>query len=533
MMKKIIVFLMICMLMFMSIPTSVFAAFSAVNIGPTTDLDGDVNVPSGKGYYINETLLAFGDITNALGVTMANVGATAINASLIPDSEDDTDLGSATYEWANLYIGEAGKIYLRKDQSVDLQATGAGILTITAANGVVTSHLLTATGGISSGSSISSDTAATDTLGTADLEWLELYISDGGHVYLDSAQATNIARSAENVITLTASAGVVTSAGLTITGNLLPSAASTHSLGSTEAEFTDLYLDDTGYVYFGVGQDVHIQRTGAGTMTITATTLTASADLTVTGTMGATTVTGEIRLVTSDADPDTTGEIKHDSSVATMTGGALRWFDDDSSRMIVDLETDATDDDYVVTYDADADGFYMKEDATSAGNFCEHFMDVHAEDADYCHAQMAGTEALQEITTAITSPDVPRNVSVTYGTVGSSAGNVTITGTLADGTTAQTETFAIGAGDETVIGAKAFATITQITIPDTFYATTTIDVGIDNLLGLANSISAEADIYAVTLDGIHIATGTGDTTNNTLDCGTIAANSDYTVWYHN
>ena len=171
-------------------------------------------------------------------------------------------------------------------------------------------------------------------------------------------------------------------------------------------------------------------------------------------------------------------------------------------------------------------------DVTATANYVEHFMDVAAEDTDYCHAQMAGTEALQEITTLITSPDVPRNVSVTYGTIGSSAGSVTITGTLADGTTAQTETFAISAGDETIIGAKAFATITQITIPDTFYATTTIDVGLDNLLGLANSLNAEADVYTVTLDGIHVATGTVNTTNNTVDCGAITANSDYTIRYH-
>jgi hypothetical protein len=79
-------------------------------------------------------------------------------------------------------------------------------------------------------------------------------------------------------------------------------------------------------------------------------------------------VKSEIRLIVSDANPDTTGEIKHDSSVVGMAGGALRWFDNDSSRLIVDLETDPSADDYVVTYDADADGFYMKVDADTGGN---------------------------------------------------------------------------------------------------------------------------------------------------------------------
>ena len=80
-------------------------------------------------------------------------------------------------------------------------------------------------------------------------------------------------------------------------------------------------------------------------------------------------VKSEIRLITSDANPDTTGEIKHDSTVAGFLGGAIRWFDNDSIRIIVDLETDPVDgdDDKVVAWDSAADGWYMKTDATGAG----------------------------------------------------------------------------------------------------------------------------------------------------------------------
>ena len=457
-MKKLIVFLMILALTFAGASLSGFAVAAYVNVGPTTEFAGDVGTTGG--YYINGTLVAVGDITNAMHVNMTNVGTTAINASLIPDSADDTDLGSATYEWANLYIGEAGKIYLRADQSVNLQATGAGVLTITAAN------------------------------------------------------------------------GVVTSAGLTVTGNFLPAAASTYSLGSTDAEFTDLFLDDSGYVYFGIGQDVNIQRTGAGTMTITATTLTASADLTVTGTMGAATVTGEIRLITSDADPDTTGEIKHDATVATMIGGALRWFDNDTSRMIVDLETDATDDDYVVAYDADADGFYMKLDSTAAGNFFLHLMDVDAADVDYVHANIVGTGVAQDVSTEITNPDYGRNITVT-SSVGS-VGVVTITGTTADGATGATDAITIVDG-ATAAGVKAFVYVSNINVSDALIDPETVSIGIGDVIGLQNSISAEADIYMKTVDGIEeygeISTK-GNTTYNTLDCATIVQNEDITIYYH-
>lgn len=74
--------------------------------------------------------------------------------------------------------------------------------------------------------------------------------------------------------------------------------------------------------------------------------------------------TGSITISGADASPDAAGEIQYDSTVAGMSGGALRWYDNDSVRLIVDLETDASNDDYVVAYDAAADGFYMKADAT-------------------------------------------------------------------------------------------------------------------------------------------------------------------------
>lgn len=61
-MKKLIIFLMVVSLMFLSVAPSAFAATYA-NVGPTTDFDGDVGVPTGKAYYINDVLLALTDIT--------------------------------------------------------------------------------------------------------------------------------------------------------------------------------------------------------------------------------------------------------------------------------------------------------------------------------------------------------------------------------------------------------------------------------------------------------------------------------------
>ena len=82
------------------------------------------------------------------------------------------------------------------------------------------------------------------------------------------------------------------------------------------------------------------------------------------------TFTTSITITGADADPDAAGNLRYDSTITGLSGGGLRWFDDDSVRLIVDLESDPSTDDYVVAYDADADGFYMKvDDGGNPGSF--------------------------------------------------------------------------------------------------------------------------------------------------------------------
>ena len=90
----------------------------------------------------------------------------------------------------------------------------------------------------------------------------------------------------------------------------------------------------------------------------------------------------EVNLPSSDADPDTTGEIRHDSTITGLLRGALKWFDGTGARILVDLDTAPSDDDYVVSYDADADKFYMKADATSAGGLSSTDINTSAKIAD-------------------------------------------------------------------------------------------------------------------------------------------------------
>ena len=171
---------------------------------------------------------------------------------------------------------------------------------------------------------------------------------------------------------------------------------------------------------------------------------------------------------------------------------------------------------------------------TATANYIQHFMDIDAADVDYIHAAIAGTGGSQDVSTAIVNPDYGRVVTVTCSNVNSPSGNVTITGTLADGTTGQTDAITISAG-ATATGVKPYVYITNINTPAGLPAEDNVTIGIGDILGLQNAISAEADIYMKTVDGVEeygeIASK-ANTTYNTLDCATIVQNEDITIYYH-
>jgi len=171
---------------------------------------------------------------------------------------------------------------------------------------------------------------------------------------------------------------------------------------------------------------------------------------------------------------------------------------------------------------------------TAMANYIQHFMDLDAAATDYVHAAITGTGGSNDVSTEITNPDYGRNVTVTCTNTNSPSGNVTITGNLADGTTAQTDIIAIVAGD-TATGVKPFVTVTNINVPAGVPAEDSVTIGIGDVLGLANAISAESDIYNITVDGVNAfasISGNADTTYNTIDMSTISQNSDVTIYYH-
>ena len=82
---------------------------SLVNTSGTVTLVGDTASPSTSQYYGTNSLGALGyyNIPGATGANAAlsNLSAVAINASLLPGSNNSIDLGSASLDWAHLYVG--------------------------------------------------------------------------------------------------------------------------------------------------------------------------------------------------------------------------------------------------------------------------------------------------------------------------------------------------------------------------------------------------------------------------------------------
>lgn len=89
------------------------------------------------------------------------------------------------------------------------------------------------------------------------------------------------------------------------------------------------------------------------------------------------------------------------------------------------------------------------------------------------------------VTTAITNPDFPRTLSVT-GNALLIAGNVVIAGTDIAGN-ALTETIALN-GLTKVVGTKAFATVTSITVPARNAGGDTVTIGTENVFGLPHAL---------------------------------------------
>lgn len=161
-----------------------------------------------------------------------------------------------------------------------------------------------------------------------------------------------------------------------------------------------------------------------------------------------------------------------------------------------------------------------------------HFQDLKAADDDYIHAAIIGTGAEQEITTGITNPDVSRNASIKTTNVASPSGDVKITG-INDKGESKEENITIVAGS-TAYGNVAYATISKITVPAGVTASDTVTIGMSDKLGLGLSIIKTGDVFKKKVnneDKSSEISGNVSTIYDTLDCATVIANEETTIWF--
>jgi hypothetical protein len=143
------------------------------------------------------------------------------------------------------------------------------------------------------------------------------------------------------------------------------------------------------------------------------------------------------------------------------------------------------------------------------------------------HAAVTDNGSAQTVTTAITNPDVCRNVTATAGGTGANitAVQVIVAGTDFDGN-AITETLPAftSATPGTVTGSKAFATVTSITIPANGTGVTTA-IGTGTKLGLPRRATTD-QVLNVYLNNVREATRPTVTVDGTnLEKNTVTLNS--------
>jgi len=184
-----------------------------------------------------------------------------------------------------------------------------------------------------------------------------------------------------------------------------------------------------------------------------------------------------------------------------------------------------------------AAGSVLQADATSTVEqaYVAHYHadDVAAPSATAVMAAVALAAATQTITTGITSPVCPRNVTV-KGNAGGMAGAVVITGTdMAD--EVLTESIALNATTE-VAGLKAFKTVTQVELPVLTNAVTdTVSVGIGELLGLPYKLTHNT-VIATYLNNVlegtapTVATSTTVLASNTADLNSANNATDVDIY---
>jgi len=151
--------------------------------------------------------------------------------------------------------------------------------------------------------------------------------------------------------------------------------------------------------------------------------------------------------------------------------------------------------------------------------------EAHAASTTGVHAAVTDNGAAQEVTTSITDPPCPRNITATAG---GTAGDIKAIQVIIEGTDFNDETitetlpvFTVDTGGS-VTGSKAFKTVTKITIPAHDGTGATTAIGYGDKLGLPYLLSHNTCIFSFlnnVLEGTAatVAASASAISSNTID----------------
>ena len=214
-----------------------------------------------------------------LGGTLNVTGAVNLASNLLPVTAGGTNLGSATLELGDVYLADDKKIYFGSDQDASIEYDEDGTDELRFAGAAVTfEEAVTFDGAVTLGDATGDDVVITGRiaadidpktdntydLGAASLQWKDLYVNGIGYIDQLGTDADPVAAyissgEIDGVVIGGESAAAATFTTVTVNTSLLPDAAGGADIGSTGAEFGDVYIADDKKIYFGNDQDASIE----------------------------------------------------------------------------------------------------------------------------------------------------------------------------------------------------------------------------------------------------------------------------------
>jgi len=220
-------------------------------------------------------------------MSLSSAGILTVSGSVV--SSGAITGGGLLTTGGNIVIPDAGTIGSASDTNA-LAISSAGVLTIStntdssnSTTGAIVAHsagfaddvnigdTLNVTGAIAGSSTIIGTTITAQTafvpdssdggsLGTASLEFSDLFLADGAVINFGDDQDITLTHTADTGLTLNGTfvANAITGTTITASAAFVPDASDGATLGSATLEFSDLFLADAGEVKFGADQDVSL-----------------------------------------------------------------------------------------------------------------------------------------------------------------------------------------------------------------------------------------------------------------------------------